>query len=51
MGMNPSMKKSVSKIPMNIAKAIGVGYSFVMDDRNDKDVYFEQSEIKDKEFL
>ena len=31
---------------MNIAKAIGVGYNFVMDDKNDKDVYFGQSYMK-----
>ena len=36
MGMNPSMQKSVSKIRMNIENAVGVGLSFVMEEKRRK---------------
>ena len=42
------MHGAVSKICMNIAKAIGVGYNFMMDDKKDADVYFGKSDMKDR---
>ena len=48
MGSNEEMQKAVSGIRMNIPKAIGVRFNFVMNDKNDEDVYLVKSDMKDR---
>ena len=51
MGINKSMQKSVSKIRMFVAKAFGIGYKFVMDDKKEEEIYFGQADMQRKKFV
>ena len=51
MEINPSMQKSVSMISMFVAKAIGLGYKFVMDNKKDEEVYFGQADMLNENFV
>ena len=48
MGKNEIMQKSVSKICMFVAKAIGLGYQFVMNEKKEEEVYFGQADMQIK---
>ena len=41
----------MSKIRMFVAKAIGVGYKFVMDDKKEEEVYFFHSDMLNENFV
>ena len=45
------MQASVSNIRMYVAKAIGIGYQFVMDDKKEEEVYFCQEDMQRKKFF
>ena len=47
-GVNVSMQTSVSNICKVVAKAIGIGYQIVMDDKEEEEVYFGQADTQSK---
>ena len=49
--MNEGMQKSVSKILTNIAKAIGLGFKFITDDKKEESIFLGQSDMMNEKFL
>ena len=45
------MQKSVSKICMFVAKAIGIGYKFMMDDKKEEEINFGQAYMLNEKFV
>ena len=45
------MQASVSNIRIFVAKAIGLGYQFVMNDKKQEEVYFGQADMQRKSFV
>jgi hypothetical protein len=50
-GINELMQASVSKIHMFVAKAIGIGYQFVINEKKEEEVYFGQADMQSEKFV
>ena len=51
MGISEIMQASVSKICMFVAKHVGIGYRFVMDDKKEEEIYFGQADMMNEKFV
>ena len=48
LGVNEAMQSSVNNIRQVVAKAIGIGYQIVMDDKEEEEVYFGDADMQSK---